>query len=293
MKTASGYVTIIGRPNVGKSTLLNLLIGEKLAGVSDKPQTTRGVMRGILTREEGQIVFVDTPGIHDPRDPLGKWMAAEVQKAMDGIDLVYWMVLPGRPDPDDEKILGQLRSLSVPVFLVVNQVDRFPKPAILPVLDHYQKLFAFTELIPISAKTGDQVDVLVRETFRHLPEQPHLFPDDQISDQNERFIVSEMIREKVFRYTGEEIPYAATVVLDNFKEESGERVHIDATIVVERDTQKAIVIGKGGQKIKQIGQAARGDIEQFLGRRVYLELWVKVVPHWRRDPESLKRLGFE
>ena len=286
-------MAIIGRPNVGKSTLLNRLVGEKLAGVSPKPQTTRKAVRGILTRKEGQIVFLDTPGLHDPRDPLGKWMVQEAQKSLEGADLLYWMVLPEKPRYEDEKILEIIRGLTVPLFLLVNQIDRFPKPHILPVLEHYGKTHAFRELIPISAREGDQVELLLRKTFDHLPAgKPH-FPEDQISDQDERFIVTEIIREKIFYATGEEIPYAATVVIEDFKERNEKMVDIQATVIIEKDSQKAIVIGKNGIKMKQIGQSARLDIEKFLGKKVYLQLWVKTMPHWKREESSLRRLGFE
>lgn len=288
-----GFVSIIGRPNVGKSTLLNHVVGEKLAGVSPKPQTTREVIRGIVTRPGGQIIFVDTPGLHDPRDPLGKWMVREAHKTFAASDLLYWMVLPGKRDAGDEKILESLRAVTIPVFLLVNQIDRYPKPQILPVLEDYHKAFNFRELIPISAKTGEQTDLLLRKTLEALPEGQPLFPADQLSDQNERTMVQEMIREKLYLFTGEEIPYASTVMIENFKEKSDKLVAIQAVIIVERDSQKAIVIGKKGDKIKQIGRAARLDIERFLGRKVFLELWVKTVEHWRRDGASLKKLGFQ
>lgn len=283
----------MGRPNVGKSTLLNRLVGAKLAGVSPKPQTTRISIRGILTRSEGQIIFLDTPGLHDPRDLLGNWMMEEARRALEGADLLYWMVLPGKQHPYDEKILEIVKGLRIPVFLLVNQVDRFPKPEILPVLEHYSKLYSFKELIPISSRQGDQIELLLQKTFEHLREGAVLFPEDQISDQNERLLVAEIIREKLFHFTGEEIPYATTVVIEDFKEKDEQLVEIHATVIVERDSQKAIVIGKGGAKMKEIGQAARLDIENLLGKKVYLKLWVKTLPHWKRDEAALRRLGFE
>ena len=292
-KRKSGFVAIIGRPNVGKSTLLNRLVGEKLAGVSPKPQTTREVIRGILTRPQGQMIFLDTPGLHEPRDLLGNWMVQEVQKSLEGADLVYWMVLPEKTHPDEKKILEILRSVSIPVFLLVNQIDRFPKPQILPVLDQYHKAFSFRELIPISARTGEQVELLVEKTFEHLPEGEPLFPEDQISDQNERFLAGEIIREKLYHFTGEEIPYATALMIESFKEREDGLVDIHAVIVVEKDSQKAIVIGKGGEKAKQIGQAARLDLERFLGKKVFLKLWVKTLPHWKRDKAALRELGYQ
>lgn len=288
----AGYVAIIGRPNVGKSTLLNRLVGEKLAGVSPKPQTTRGCIRGILTRPEGQILFLDTPGLHEPRDLLGSWMIQEIKKSIEDADLLYWMVLPEMPGSAEQKVLELVRTLSIPVFLLVNQVDRFPKPKILPALDAYQKAFSFRELIPISAKTGDQLELLLEKTLEHLPAGEALFPEDQISDQNERFIVAEMIREKLFHFTGEEIPYATTVLIEDFKDRNEKIVDIQATVIVEKDSQKAIVIGKRGEKMKQIGQAARLDLEKFLGKKVFLQLWVKTLPHWKRDERTLRHLGY-
>ena len=292
-KKKSGFVAIIGRPNVGKSTLLNRLVGEKLAGVSPKPQTTRAAVRGILTRKEGQIVFLDTPGLHDPRDLLGSWMVKEARKSLEDAALIYWMVLPESQHPYEKNILELLRTVKIPVFLLINQVDRFPKPQILPVIDEYHKAFSCQESIPVSASEGGQMELLIEKTFEHLPEGEALFPEDQISDQNERFHVSEMIREKLFHFTAEEIPYATTVVLDDFKDRNETLTDIQATIVVEKDSQKAIVIGKNGEKIKQIGQAARQDIERFLGKKVFLKLWVKTRLHWKRDQNALRELGYQ
>lgn len=288
-----GYVSIVGRPNVGKSTLLNQLIGTKIAGVSPKPQTTRGAVQGILTRPEGQVIFLDTPGLHKPKDKLGHWMLKEVEKAMEGADLIYWLILPGAVDTGDLAILETLKKKELPIILLVNQVDRFPKPEILPVLDFYHKEFAFADLIPISAKNGIQMDVLLQKTFELLPEGELVFPEDQISDQTERSIVSELIREKIYHFTVEEIPYGTTVTVDKFEERADGIVEIHASFTVERESQKGIVIGKGGQMMKQIGQAAREDVEAFLGKKVFLKLWVKVVPDWKSDPGALRKLGYE
>ncbi len=292
-KTKCGYVSIIGRPNVGKSTLLNRLVGLKIAGVSPKPQTTRNLVRGILTRPEGQIVFVDTPGLHKPHDLLGEWMVHEVAKSLEEIDLLYWMVMPGDLHPEDAKILEMVKKITKPVFLLINQTDRFPKPALLPVLEHYSKEFNFQELIPVSAKQGDQMDVLIRKSFENLPEGPPLFPEDQISDQSERFIVAEILREKLFICTGEEIPYATAVEIETFQEREDGLINIEATILVERDSQKAIVIGKGGAKLKEIGRFARVEMERFLERKVFLKTWVKTLPNWKKDPAALRRLGYQ
>lgn len=289
----SGYVAIIGRPNVGKSTLLNYLIGEKIAGVSAKPQTTRGTIHGILTRDAGQIMFLDTPGFHKPQDRLGDWMVHEVENALEHADLVLWLVLPGEVKAIEEKILNLVKARKTPVILVVNQVDRFPKEQILPLLDYYQKAHAFAEMIPISAKTGIQVDILLEKTFEHLPEGEKLFPEDQLSDQTERFLAAELIREKLYHLTHEEIPYGTAVVIEEFQERENGLIEIHAAFVVEKDSQKAIVIGKQGQMIKEIGSAARVDLENFLGRKVFLKLWVKTLNHWKRDAKSLRQLGFQ
>lgn len=291
-KKRSGFVAIIGRPNVGKSTLLNCMVGEKLAGVSNKPQTTRGPVRGILSRPEGQIVFVDTPGLHKPQDKLGSWMMREADKALEGVDLIYWMVLPQPPHPYEEHILGLVKKLNIPTFLLVNQVDRYAKNAILPVIDHYFKLHEFKEIIPISAKTGDQVPLLLQKTHEALPEAPPYFPEDQVSDQNERFIVTEIVREKLFRFTDQEVPYSTAIVIDEFKERDQRLTDIQLTIVVEKDSQKAIIIGRQGEMLRKIGQEARFDIESLLRKKVFLKIWVKTVPFWKGSVKHLKELGY-
>ena len=288
----SGFVSILGKPNVGKSTLLNRLVGEHLAGVSKKPQTTRGVIRGILSEREGQAIFLDTPGFHAPRDPLGKWMLQEIHKAIESSDLLLWMVFPFLPDKEDEALARELAASRIPIFLLMNQVDRVEKPKVLPVIDAYRKLFSFREIIPISALKGDNIPVLVRKTFEALPQNPAYFSEELLTDQNERTIVSEIIREKVFRFTGEEVPYSSAVEIEEFQEKSENLVVINACILVEKDSQKAILIGKGGAKVKQIGQAARQEIERFLAKKVFLELWVKTLKNWKKDPEAMKRLGF-
>ena len=288
----SGFVTIVGRPNVGKSTLLNRLVGERLAAVSKKPQTTRGTIRGILTTPKGQAVFLDTPGFHDARDPLGRWMVSEIYKSLTDADLLCWMVFPKLPGEEELSFLEMVKKVRPPVFLLINQVDEVEKPKVLPVMDAYQKLHPFKEIIPISALKGDNVPVLIQRTFEVLPEHPAYFPEEILTDQNERTIVSEMIREKIFRFTGEEIPYSSAVEIEEFIERSDKLVAIKAAIVVEKDSQRKIVIGKRGEKIKQIGQEARREIEHFLGKKVFLELWVKTIKNWKKDPASLKRLGF-
>lgn len=289
----SGYIAIIGQPNVGKSTLLNRLIGSKLAGISPKPQTTRAVIHGILTRHDCQIVFLDTPGHHKPFDRLGEWMIKEIRKSLDLADLIYWMTLPGAEFEKDRKIFELVKAAKKPVFLLINQVDDYSKEEILPVIKTYHEHFPFKEIIPISAKTGEQLDVLLKKTASALPEGTKVFPDDLISDQQERLFVEEIVREKIYRFTSQEIPYASTVAVESFKESEQEVIVIKAVITVEKASQKPILIGAKGAKLKQIGKAARQDIESFLGQKVFLQLWVKVVPDWKDKEQLLNRLGYQ
>lgn len=292
-KPRSGFVAIIGRPNVGKSTLLNRLVGEKLAGISPKPQTTRHAIRGILNRPEGQLVFLDTPGMHEAKDMLGTWMTKEINEAFESADLIYWIVLPGRIHPYDDKILQAVKKSSTPAILLVNKIDLFKKTEVLPVLEHYSRVHSFVDYVPVSAKEGVQIDVLLDATFRVMPEAPAFFPDDQISDQNERFLAAELIREKVFRKTSEEIPYATAVVIEEFEERSENLSVIKATIVVEKDSQRRIIIGHKGEMLKHIGTEARLDLESLFQRKIFLELWVKTLPNWKRDRQKMRELGYQ
>jgi len=287
----SGYITIVGRPNVGKSTLLNYLVGQKLAGTSAKPQTTRDVIRGILTEPRGQIVFIDTPGVHRPHDLLGERMVKGAEGSLKGADVIFFMIVPHFAEEEEHRILNWIKQQKAPAFLVINQVDRFPRDKILPVIESYQLLHTFQEYIPISAKQGIQIPLLLEKAFDNLPVGEPFFPEDQLSDQSERFHVQEMIREKVFRRLGQEVPYSTAVRMDSFKEDVGKKIEIQAAIVVERDSQKKIVIGAGGEKIKQIGIDARVDIEKFLGRKVILKLWVRVRENWKDNPGLLKEYG--
>ncbi len=293
----SGFVSILGRPNVGKSTLINRLLGSKLAAVSKKPQTTRQVIRGIVTEPRGQIVFLDTPGFHEPKDQLGRFMMREASKTFFDADVIYWLVEPEVPKDKDFVLFDQFKKQTAqgkpkPVFCLVNKIDSVSRLQILPVLDAYQKQFPFQEMIPISALNGDQVDVLLEKTFSYLPEHEPYFPADLASDQTERFIASELIREKIYRYTGEEIPYATAVQIEQFKDEE-KIVRINAVVFTEKESQKAILIGAKGEKMKQIGQAARKDLETFFGKKVFLELWVKTLKNWKKDERSLRKLGFQ
>ena len=287
----SGFVSIVGRPNSGKSTLLNHLVGEKVSIVSDKPQTTRHVVRGIVTRPEGQIVFLDTPGIHKPIHRMNERMMKSVRDAMGDVDLILLIVDASASfGHGDEFTLELLKPVATKKFLLLNKIDQVAKKNLLPLMDRYSKAGDFEEIIPISALTGENVENLAKQILEHLPEGPMFYPPDQISDQQERSIAAEMIREKLIVLTEEEMPYSTAVVIDRFEEEE-KLYRIFASIFVERDSQKPIVIGKAGQKLKQIGTEARLELEAFFARKVFLELHVKVKKHWRDDEETLRSLG--
>ena len=287
----SGFVSLVGRPNSGKSTLLNRLVGEKVSIVTDKPQTTRRVVRGIVTRPEGQLIFLDTPGIHKPIHRMNDRMMKSVREAMAGVDLIVLIidcsVAFGR---GDEFTLELLKPVATRKILLLNKIDRIEKKTLLPLIDRYSRLAEFQEIIPISALTGENVERLLDTIFVYMPEGPMFYPPDQISDQPERAISAEIIREKLIILTEEEMPYSTAVVIDRFEE--GEALHrIFATIFVERDSQKAIVIGKGGRKLKEIGTQARKDLETFFSRKIFLELHVTVKKKWRDDEQMLRSLG--
>ena len=309
----SGFITIIGRPNAGKSTLLNTILGQKIAIVTKKPQTTRNRIIGIKTleAEKAQIVFMDTPGILKPHTKLDEAMMRETEEAMREVDALLLMVEPRMPGLRDEEIIrriphGKGKTKIKTVFLVVNKVDTVKKLKLLPVIDEYSKLFAFDQIIPISALTGDGVDILLQRLLDYLPEGPAYYPVDLVTDQIERFMVSEIIREKVMETTFEEVPHAVAVQVIDWREgdqPQGDqpgavhitgrpRIHISADIWVEREGQKGIIIGKSGRMLKTIGAAARLDIERLLNARVYLELRVRLKKDWRSDTRSIKELGF-
>ena len=290
--TKCGFVSIIGRPNSGKSTLLNRLVGEKISIVTNKPQTTRYVVRGILTRPEGQIIFLDTPGIHKPIHRMNEKMMKSVRGAMTGVDLVLLIVDSSETfGRGDEFALKLVSAVDTKKILLLNKIDAIQKHKLLAIMDRYSRSGKFEAIVPISALTGENVEEVIKEVFAHLPEGPLFYPADQISDQPERAIAAEMIREKVILLTEDELPYSTAVVIDRF-EEGGQIHKLFASIFVERDSQKAIVIGRGGQRLKQIGAEARKDLEEFLGRKIYLELHVKVKKSWRNDDETLRGLGF-
>ncbi len=294
MEFKSGFVSLIGRPNAGKSTLLNLLLGEKIAIISSKPQTTRNRILGIKNLPAGQIVFLDTPGVHYARTRLNQSMVKIALATLQEVDVVCFLIEADRPDNEEnDLILENIKKVSKPVILVINKIDLVPKGHLLPIMERYSRLRPFEQIIPLSALLGDGVDVLVAELIKILPGGPKFFPEDMITDLSERFLAAEFIREKVIQLTREEIPHATAVEVEEFKErEEKNLIVIKATIQVERESQKGILIGEKGRMLKEIGRLARGEIEAFLGVRVFLELWVKVEKNWRDDPRALRRLGY-
>ncbi len=295
-KFKAGYVAIVGRPNVGKSTLINNFLRFKLSIVTPKPQTTRHRILGVLNGEGYQIIFLDTPGIMEKvKYNLHKWMIKRAIEAMDEADLVLFVVEPMQPTEADLKILDAIKERNKKTVLVINKIDRVPKVEVLPVIDAYSKLYDFTDVVPISALKLINTDELLDVIIKNLPEGEPFYPPDMLTDRPERFFVAEIIREKVFQLYGEEIPYSTAVEIEVFRErdeEHGGKDYIRAVIYVERDSQKAILIGRGGQALKKVGMRARQEIEEFLGRPVYLELWVKVKPKWRKNEAFLKEIGY-
>ena len=289
----SGFVSIIGRPNVGKSTFVNRVIGHKIAIMSDKAQTTRNKIQGVMTRDDAQIIFIDTPGIHKPKHKLGDYMMRVAKNTLSEIDAIMFMVNVNEDiGRGDEYIMEMLKNVKTPVFLVLNKIDLVHPDALMPKIEKYKTYMDFTEIVPISALEGLNVDHFIDVLKDYLPEGPKYYPDDQISDHPEQFVVGEIIREKILHLTSEEIPHAIGVNVDRMIKESEERVRIEATIFVERDSQKGIVIGKGGKKLKEVGKRARRDIEMLLGSKVYLELWVKVQKDWRNKVNFIRQMGY-
>ncbi|WP_257346032.1 GTPase Era [Pseudalkalibacillus decolorationis] len=290
----SGFVSIIGRPNVGKSTLLNQVLGQKIAIMSDKPQTTRNKIQGVYTNEDSQIVFIDTPGIHKPKHKLGDYMTKIAQNTLNEVDLILFLINAeegyGR---GDQFIIDRLEKTDQPIFLVINKIDKVHPDDLLPLIAQYREKLNFAEIIPISALNGNNVTTLMEQITRYLEEGPQYYPEDQVTDHPERFIVAELIREKVLHLTREEVPHSVAVVIDQMvPQESGNLVDITATIIVERPSQKGIIIGKQGKMLKEVGSRARVDMEHLLGSKVYLELWVKVQKDWRNRPFNLRDYGF-
>ncbi|MCY1564768.1 GTPase Era [Staphylococcus pettenkoferi] len=289
----SGFVSIIGRPNVGKSTFVNRVIGHKIAIMSDKPQTTRNKIQGVMTQEDAQIIFLDTPGIHKPKHKLGDYMMRVARNTLAEIDAIMFMVnINEEIGRGDEYIMEMLKHVDTPVFLVLNKIDLVHPDDLMPKIEQYQTYMDFTETVPISALEGHNVDHFIEVLKSYLPEGPKYYPDDQISDHPEQFVVSELIREKILHLTSEEIPHSIGVNVDRMIKESESRVRIEATIFVERNSQKGIVIGKGGKKLKEVGKRARLDIEHLLGSKVYLELWVKVQKDWRNKVNFIRQMGY-
>jgi len=290
----SGFVAIAGAPNVGKSTLLNRMIGEKISITSKKPQTTRNRIIGIVHRPYSQIVFIDTPGIHRAKSPLNIRIVDVAFSAMADVDLILVVLDVTNPDPESEKILvKQLGKQKRPVILVLNKIDLIKKPELLIIIDKWIKAYPFEAVIPVSAKHGTQVEELIKAMELILPNGPPFFPEDAVTDMPERFIAAEMVREKVFRLTGEEVPYSIAVTIDSFSEDAkGSLVKIYATIHVERDSQKGIIIGKNGSKLKKIGEEARMEIQRMVGAKVFLKLFVRVQKNWTKDTKALRRFGY-
>lgn len=288
----SGFVALIGRPNVGKSTLLNFLVGQKVAIMSPQPQTTRNKISGIYTDDQEQIVFIDTPGIHKPKNKLDDFMDKSSYSALDEVDVVLFMVEPEPAGKGDQYIAELLRKIKKPVFLVINKIDKVHPDKLLSIIDSYKNLGDFAEIVPISASQGNNVSELIKTIAKYLPEGPQFYDADQLTDRPEYFIVAELIREQVLKLTHEEVPHATAVVVDRMRDHEGGKLQIEATIYVERPGQKGIIIGKKGQMLKQIGIAARQEIEALLGEKVNLRLWVKVQKNWRSDPAFLKSIGY-
>ncbi|ADK13878.1 MULTISPECIES: GTPase Era [Clostridium] len=290
----SGFITIIGRPNVGKSTLLNNIMGEKLSIVSCRPQTTRNSIQTILTEDDFQLVFVDTPGIHKPKHKLGDYMVKAAEDSIKDVDLVLFLTTPElEPGKGDLYILEELKKCNVPVFLVLNKIDENPEQRVAETLKNYSAIFNFVEVIPISALKKKNVEELIDLMVKYMPEGPKYYPDDMITDKQEKFIVSEIIREKALRLLSKEVPHGIAVEIDSMKKDSKGIYNIEATLLCEKDSHKGIIIGKNGAMLKKISTYARKDIEKFLDTRVYLKVWVKVKKEWRDSDRLLKELGYK
>lgn len=296
-KFKSGFVALIGRPNVGKSTLMNQIIGQKIAITSKKPQTTRNKIQTVYTCDEGQIVFLDTPGIHKAKNKLGEYMVNVAEKTLKEVDLILWLVEPDTfIGAGEQHIAEQLKGIDVPVILVINKTDTVKREEILTFIDAYRKIYDFNEIIPASALRGQNTDTVVEEIFKYLPEGPMYYDEDTVTDQPLRQIVAELIREKALHALNEEIPHGIAVVIDTFKDRKspkGKITDIDATIICERDSHKGIIIGKGGEMLKKIGTNARYEIEKQLGNKVNLKLWVKVKKEWRDSDILIKNFGYD
>ncbi len=293
MAFKSGFISIIGRPNVGKSTLVNKLIGEKIAITSPRPQTTRNKLQAVYTDEKGQIIFVDTPGIHKAKNKLDNYMLEQAYRSLDGIDLIVFL-LDGSSyfGKGDDFILRQLKGSKTPILVVLNKIDKLDKNKLLKRITEYEEKTG-REIIPISAQNGDNLDNLIETIYTYLPEGPKYYPDDMITDQIEQFIIAEMIREKIFHLTREEIPYGVAVLIEEMKERENGLFYIRANIYIEKKSHKGIIIGKNGKRLKEIGLRARKDVEKLLQTKVYLDLWVKILKDWREKEDLVNRMGYK
>ncbi|RMC50303.1 GTPase Era [Lactobacillus sp. ESL0263] len=291
-KNKSGFVALVGRPNVGKSTLMNFLVGQKVAITSNKPQTTRNKISGIYTTDDMQVVFVDTPGIFKPHLELDDYMDKASLSSLKDVDLILFMVEPEKMGRGDEYIIEQLKKVNVPILLLINKVDQVNPNELLPIIDEYQKLDVFKEFLPISATQGIGIADLIEVLREYLPEGPDYYDPEQITDRPEYFMVAELIREQILKLTAEEVPHAAAVWVERMNQHENNKLQIEATIYVEKSGQKGIIIGKSGAMLKQIGIKSRKQIEELLGEKVNLKLWVKVQRNWRSDPRFLKQIGY-
>ena len=289
----SGFVAIVGRPNVGKSTFMNYVLGQKIAIMSDKAQTTRNKIQGVYTKDDAQIVFLDTPGIHKPKHELGEFMVKSAYSALKEVDAVLFMVnVSEKRGPGDDFIIEKLKGIKTPIFLVLNKIDLVTPEVLLESVESYKDTLDFTGVFPISVLQGNNVNELMEGLINALPEGPQYYPADQITDHPEYFVVSELIREKILQLTQEEIPHSVAVTVDKMQKDEFDKVHVYANIIVERKSQKGIIIGKGGRLLKEIGTRSRRDIQQLLGNKVYLELWVKVEKDWRKRKSNLQEYGY-
>ena len=289
----SGFVAIVGRPNVGKSTFMNYVLGQKIAIMSDKAQTTRNKIQGVYTKDDAQIVFLDTPGIHKPKHELGEFMVKSAYSALKEVDAVLFMVnVSEKRGPGDDFIIEKLKGIKTPIFLVLNKIDLVNPEVLLERVESYKDALDFAGVFPISVLQGNNVNELMEGLINALPEGPQYYPVDQITDHPEYFVVSELIREKILQLTQEEIPHSVAVTVDKMQKDEFDKVHVYANIIVERKSQKGIIIGKGGRLLKEIGTRARRDIQQLLGNKVYLELWVKVEKDWRKRKSNLQEYGY-
>ena len=289
----SGFVAIVGRPNVGKSTFMNYVLGQKIAIMSDKAQTTRNKIQGVYTKDDAQIVFLDTPGIHKPKHELGEFMVKSAYSALKEVDAVLFMVnVSEKRGPGDDFIIEKLKGIKTPIFLVLNKIDLVTPEVLLERVESYKDALDFAGVFPISVLQGNNVNELMEGLINALPEGPQYYPADQITDHPEYFVVSELIREKILQLTQEEIPHSVAVTVDKMQKDEFDKVHVYANIIVERKSQKGIIIGKGGRLLKEIGTRSRRDIQQLLGNKVYLELWVKVEKDWRKRKSNLQEYGY-